>query len=763
MSDYYGGSNNNSSLRVPRARNSGRARDSLVFQDDNRYPSQQTALRRPSSRYSLNDQFAATRQEYEFGFDDASSIYSKVFGGDKYADSRSLLDPADVGGHGEGTDDELSPDLYELLVLSDRGDLSQDDIRDAYHRLFLLFYPASYPEDQRGIAQEHFLQIQAAFETLINPERRAQYDLSRNRDTLGFSDLAANGSLGQYPQSRDSGVNLLTSSHLGVRFDARRTSERFGGQGRESSSALRGLDYALGHSMTIATKSTLLQRFAADHQFGVLLPSLTISGAAYGVVDQVSSVPVTILSDRYQPLLPATLPRTRLTQLVESKLAPLATATLHGGAVNKSLAPVEPGASKWVRTEVELESTILPDQTFTTRVNHQVLLPNTQNPTAFDASVTCPVDLTLSPPRASVGARHGLPGGTAFILIDSGDRSLAGERVCRFLTGFAKLGRGVRFVEFPLRIPPSIEAGFKTWPSSTPAKFNLSGNPSYISDKFGSWTAAVTTTGGVLGVGGYARYSRALPLPSLLATSPSPPLLFEAEACTDAFQGKHLALRSLFSVGRSSKLGLEVAITEHSLHLSLHWSRLGQRLTLPLLISTYQSSIASARLIFWTSTATMAAAAAYNFFFPSAAGRPRRPRHLRGPTSASVAAQRHRADLLTTLLAHPVTARQKHLSLASGGDNLVILSAKFGVQEGDGSSWGGEEVADVTIALAALLSEEGRKLVVPPGLRLASIPGFWDPDPEKEKTLFVRYSWRGKEGVVEVKGEYGLVLPPEEG
>ncbi|VUC27934.1 unnamed protein product [Clonostachys rosea] len=758
MSDYYAGSNNNSSLRVPRARNTGRARDSLVFQDDNQYPS---SLRRPISRVSLNEQFAATRQEYEFGFDDASSIWSKGFGGDKYADSRSLLD---VGGqdYGEDADDELSPDLYELLILSDRGDLSEDDIREAYHRLFLLFYPASYPEDQRGIALEHFSQIQTAFETLINPERRAQYDLSRNRDTSGLGEMAVNGSLGQYPQSCSSDVSLLTSSHLGVRFDARRSSERSPGQGRESSSVSRGLDYSLGHSMTIAAKSAFLKRLAANRQFDVLLPSLTVSGAAYGVVDQVSSLPIAILSDRYQPLLPATLPRTRLFQLVESKLAPLVTATLRGGLVNRSLARVEPGALKWLRTEVELESIVLPDQTLTTRMSHQLLLPNVQYPTAFDTSVTCPADLTRSQPRASAGVRHGLLGGTAFVRFDSGDRSSVGERVCRFLTGFTKLGHGVRFVEFPLRTPPSVEAGFSTWPSSTPAIFNFSDNQRSAIDKSGSWAAALTATGGTFGIGGYVRYSRALPLPNRLIGSPSSSPLFEIEACTDAFQGKHLALRKLFSVSRSSKLGLEVAITEHSVHLSLHWSRLGRRLTLPLLISTHQISIPSSRLIFWTSTATLAAAAAYNFFFPSKTGRPQRPRHQGRATPASVAIQRRRADLLTTLLAHPVTARQKHLSVSSGLDNLVILSAKFGVQEGDGSSWGGEEVADVTIALAALLSDEGRRLVVPRGLRLASIPGFWDPDPEREKTLFVRYSWRGREGVLEVQGEDGLVLPPEE-
>jgi DnaJ family protein C protein 11 len=46
-------------------------------------------------------------------------------------------------------------------------------------------------------------------------------------------------------------------------------------------------------------------------------------------------------------------------------------------------------------------------------------------------------------------------------------------------------------------------------------------------------------------------------------------------------------------------------------------------------------------------------------------------------------------------------------------------------------------------------------------VRKGCIPGFWDPAPAREKLLLVRYSWKGKEAVVAVKGEEELVLPPK--
>ena len=124
----------------------------------------------------------------------------------------------------------------------------------------------------------------------------------------------------------------------------------------------------------------------------------------------------------------------------------------------------------------------------------------------------------------------------------------------------------------------------------------------------------------------------------------------------------------------------------------------------------------------------------------------------------SVSRRRYEADNLTVLLAQPVEARQKR-QMAVGG--LVILSAKFGIPDEQGA-WAGAKVADVTIALAALIDDvtDGGRLVIPKGVRKSRVPGFWDPAPGQEKTLHVAYSWKGAETFVDVQGREELVLPP---
>ncbi|KAI0183145.1 hypothetical protein EV127DRAFT_414413 [Xylaria flabelliformis] len=76
------------------------------------------------------------------------------------------------------------------------------------------------------------------------------------------------------------------------------------------------------------------------------------------------------------------------------------------------------------------------------------------------------------------------------------------------------------------------------------------------------------------------------------------------------------------------------------------------------------------------------------------------------------------------------------------------------------SSWcqrcdclGGTEVADVTITVAALVYHN--RLLIPSGVHKSN------SDPTEEKVLHIRYSYQGKEAIVEVKGDdEQLVLPP---
>lgn len=149
-------------------------------------------LRSTASRYSLNDQFAATRQDIEFGFDDGASTFD-----------RSTMASMAIDEQHDGSEDVAGPltvtdfydpsalqgierviDPYDLLVLPPNP--SPRDIRRAYFRLFLLLYPDTHPPKLRKAAGVYFTLVQAAFEQLIGPEKRVLQDL----DEANTYDLA---------------------------------------------------------------------------------------------------------------------------------------------------------------------------------------------------------------------------------------------------------------------------------------------------------------------------------------------------------------------------------------------------------------------------------------------------------------------------------------------------------------------------------------------------------------------------------------------
>jgi molecular chaperone DnaJ len=63
-------------------------------------------------------------------------------------------------------------DFYDVLGVA-RG-ASEDDLKKAYRRLAIQFHPDRNPGDKQ--AEEHFKEINAAYQILSDPERRAQYD-----------------------------------------------------------------------------------------------------------------------------------------------------------------------------------------------------------------------------------------------------------------------------------------------------------------------------------------------------------------------------------------------------------------------------------------------------------------------------------------------------------------------------------------------------------------------------------------------------------
>ncbi|KAL2210587.1 hypothetical protein CC79DRAFT_1355254 [Sarocladium strictum] len=758
------------SLRIQRGRNpsSSQAPRTSTYHDEGslRLPSGPPgngaghSLRSVSSRFSLSEHFAATRSLYEFGFDDASS----------YAAPSVLVPDATTtiveGGDGILTEEDeerleveklLEGEFHDILCLSrEEGILTKEDIRRAYHRMFLLFYPETYPIAMQEIARRQFERAQEGFEVLIDEQRR----------------LAGEG--GEPEGKEDITRAIQSRTDVGIRMDASKGIKGY-----------KPLDFAVGHasSMRLPALKAPLNTSLSPLGLTTTPPSLSLSSSIYGIIPTMSAMPIHLLSSPDQPLRPETSPRHRLLQLVESKLSPVIRARLSHYITNNS-----DTAPNWLGTEAEYGLDILPDLAPSLNLFHHLeLSPDARSSTVFETSIRSrswwsSIDDQATPPRLAVGVHHPLSFGDAFIRVDSGDWDLAPESYRFLASASIPEASSISYAEFPLKIAPTLEIGF-TSPSDTPSRSWIealeTGQPDFSalpgdtqSANVGIWTASTTVQ----------------PLNSLTTsiryTSPSLAILssssLEVDLSTSTYHPSVISLRHLIPFTTSTNLGLELSATRFSTHISLHISRSKQRFSLPLFFPPVEHL--RPQTLFLASAIPFLALAAYKFLKRSRRATKQEPQDEKrivldtsSPVvQAAIALRREEADHLTGLLAHPIATRQKHH--ASQG-NLVILSAKFGVADSSSSgpsitvnskSSSGpvltfdpdEEIADVTVALAALVDEQTGGLWIPAGVRKGCVPGFWDPAPGREKLLLVRYSWRGKEDIASVRGDNELVLPP---
>lgn len=250
----------------------------------------------------------------------------------------------------------------------------------------------------------------------------------------------------------------------------------------------------------------------------------------------------------------------------------------------------------------------------------------------------------------------------------------------------------------------------------------------------------------------------------------------------------HLAVRGLKKIGQSHKLGLELAVTGASNTVVLSFclaNREGRRIIVPLMLlrdgphsthipSEISSSAPSyAKLLFYAAFLPALGVAAIDHILAARNSKSKNSqtskqhRRQQQQRDRRAAARRAEADALVALLAGPVLHSQR-LRRDRGG--LVILSAKFGALDDPASAgdpvpqWTAlDEVADVSVAVAALVDEEGDesggRLCIPAGTRKSKLLGFWDPRPGRTKWLVVRYSFGGREETRAVSGREELRLP----
>lgn len=673
----------------------------------------QRGLRPMDSRFSLNEHFAATRKEYEFGDDDCVS----VFGGRSVSMASRVQEEqateGEVGDHDAMVLDDAGDDeggeeddanFYEILCVS-KEKLTTEEVRGAYFRWFELLYPPSREEDE---ARAYFMRVQQAFETLVDERRRSEYDSS-----LGYS------------SPLESGVEVV--SDIAIRVDAS------GGRRKP-----RPVDFMLGHAVSFEVSSignaigerigdarrlmsrmkgpdgkTALENPGKGNTIIIASPPMvTVSGYTYGLADAAS--PATV-NEGYHPLL-HTLPRHK-SQLLRN-LCPLATINLRQNLLAKD--PTSEGARS--SGFVEIESNLLPSATLTTRVSRTSIVRG--SPTSLGVGLTAD-RLLPRRPQLSLAATQILGSGVAFARVDSGHWRVHADETCRFLPEFSRLNKRLLFRGVGPQAA-SFEVGYTQGiPGKTVHRHDtldiLRGERVVLNPTASSWTVSLGGTADCL-------------LSSLRYAMNVSRTRLEVELCANSRANHHVAIRNLFALGSSrSSMGLEVSLSPRALHLSLSFARLNQRFSLPVYM------VPLPRTLFVAAAVPLLLSAGLTFL--------RRKPLANQPRKRS--SKRREADALAFLL-HRSLSRQPE----PGKNEVTVLSAKYGAVE-DG--WAGEDVADVTIALSALVRDGA--LQIPAGLRTSCLPGFWDPAPGRKKVLRVKFKAAGQEGVAEAKEGEGLTIP----
>lgn len=106
-------------------------------------------------------------------------------------------------------------DFYQTLGVS--RDASEKDIKQAYRRLAKRYHPDANKDDPR--AEEQFKEVNTAYETLSDPEKRRLYD-QFGPDYARYQAAGYNGSAGAgSPFGGMGGVNYTTTDFSGTPFE----------------------------------------------------------------------------------------------------------------------------------------------------------------------------------------------------------------------------------------------------------------------------------------------------------------------------------------------------------------------------------------------------------------------------------------------------------------------------------------------------------------------------------------------------------------
>lgn len=225
-------------------------------------------------------------------------------------------------------------------------------------------------------------------------------------------------------------------------------------------------------------------------------------------------------------------------------------------------------------------------------------------------------------------------------------------------------------------------------------------------------------------------------------------------------------VRGLRRVGNFATIGFGIGLgLSKGLFLSLSWRRLGQSVSVPIVIAAPENI--TTPMFACALAAPWMTYAAIEFVVVRPLARRKRTRLIeakRKELSALVVRRRQEAEEAVALM-RPLVEYKQALELEQSG--LVIVRATFGVPtrvettssilSRCGAPSFTSEVADVTIALASFI--DNSQVNIPRGVNKGQLAGFWDPAPMRKKILAVKYFFNGKEHYTEIKASAALRLP----
>jgi DnaJ family protein C protein 11 len=793
-----------------------------------------SSLRAENSRTSLNEQFAMSRRDYEFGDEDDDSILepAPVISAAEYDSFEAHNDLEDSDS--EMSDTEIlrllhaaheSEDFYTLLGLRRDPPPSTAQIRAAYHKLSLAFHPDKQPHALKAAAEKYFTKLQKAYETLIEPRKRVVYDLEGEEGlAIEFGPGGAMGKGGD--AERQLGVRTMKAEEFRKWFlnVMRKRERRIISKLVESSSLLKVV-FARRHTHqpstndegdAITTQSFVVNEISVSHEYTVPLPSLgrllqvqlpkvrdLLQGSCKYAPDESELVKT---NEDWIEVLGPDVPKLSLSggisggmQQMEAILAPtkdvhhmpqfttqkysfykMANESVNIGTNVRHTFPEQMEgennntiASKLQGLDVDIGMALLPHRSFQIGLGKAIHFAKAASPFGITVRTEMKDSPTICPPTFTVGVNHQIGRNQLCAL-----NWISGEfdypsflRSVVFNPRWAIEGRRVPgmtlvylWAENASRLESEDEDDFDPDAASKNAvsanqvwKFTAGASSAYtsLSVNYGRDIFKRTDESPIRSM--IRNSGEAVP-PSFKPKISSPRgIRLDAAVSIGIPAILDCSVRGTRRIGDFSSVGLGVGINQaYGIYLDLSWSRLGQSISIPVLLFFNEEEL-SLKAFFYTVSVPCILYSAFEFIIMRPHIRRKRRRLIatqRKKLRENVVKRRAEAEEATLLMTPAVEHRQ---ALENERGGLVILRAHYGVRGPGPNSWNAAEVAEVTISLAALV--DNGQVALPKGLDKSQLIGFWDPAPLTKKVLQVKYLFGGKVHEVEVHGNEALVIP----